>query len=88
MPSITRFGRAKKSPKPDLENANSATRVLAPSEPFQAPRISLLHVETELNMSQYNGLFEGESPDRQKGSGASENTMGWSNPITFLFSSK
>ncbi|KAL2003919.1 hypothetical protein VTN02DRAFT_1615 [Thermoascus thermophilus] len=33
-----------------------------------APRVNLPHVETRLNMHQYNGLFEVSSPERQNGS--------------------
>ncbi|KAL4786644.1 hypothetical protein BJX76DRAFT_355001 [Aspergillus varians] len=80
MPSIARFGRPKKSPKPETENANSPTRVPATSDSFRAPRISLLHVETELNMPQYNGLFEADSSEQQRGSVGSETTMDTMNP--------
>ncbi|KAL3478982.1 hypothetical protein BJX99DRAFT_223352 [Aspergillus californicus] len=68
MPSIARFGRTKKSPKPEIENADPETHVSSTSDSFRAPRISLPHVETELNMQHYNGLFEPDSPERQKSS--------------------
>lgn len=32
------------------------------------PRVNLPHVETRLNMHQYNGLFEASTPERQNGS--------------------
>ncbi|KAL2818126.1 hypothetical protein BJX63DRAFT_429445 [Aspergillus granulosus] len=72
MPSIVRFGRPKKSPRPDSEEANSDTHSLRASDSFRTPRVSLLHVDTGLNMQQYNGLFEAESPERQKGPAAVE----------------
>lgn len=80
MPSIARFGRPKKSSKPVPENANSTTHVPAAStttsnHPYRAPRISLPHVGTELNMPQYNGLFEVDSPEPQKSVEASDITI-------------
>ncbi|KAL4943797.1 hypothetical protein BDV06DRAFT_188962 [Aspergillus oleicola] len=72
MPSIARFGRPKKSIKPETENANSATNGPATSGSFRPLRISLPHVETELNMTQHNGLFEVDSPERQQDSGVAE----------------
>ncbi|KAL4902632.1 hypothetical protein BDW74DRAFT_158209 [Aspergillus multicolor] len=75
MPSIVRFGRTKKSFKPETENANSTPHVPATPNSFRVPRISLPHVDIELNMSQHNGLFGVDSPERQKGSEVAENTM-------------
>ncbi|RDW81668.1 uncharacterized protein DSM5745_05225 [Aspergillus mulundensis] len=75
MPSIVRFGRTKKSSKPETENANSTPHVPATPNSFRAPRISLPHVDTELNMSQHNGLFAVDSPERLKGPEIVENTM-------------
>ncbi|KAI9374382.1 hypothetical protein BJX61DRAFT_307248 [Aspergillus egyptiacus] len=68
MPSLVRFGRAKKSPKPEMKDADRNTHVLPASDSRRPPRISLPHVETELNMQQYNGLFEADSPERHKSS--------------------
>lgn len=76
MPSIVRFGRPKKSSKPETENANSTPHVSATPNSFRAPRISLPHVDAELNMPQHNGLFEVDSPERQKGTEAAETIMG------------
>ncbi|KAL4803006.1 hypothetical protein BDV18DRAFT_146061 [Aspergillus unguis] len=81
MPSLARFGRPKKSSKPEPTNANFTTHVPATtpttttSDTYRAPRISLPHVGTELNMPQYNGLFEVDAPERQKSTEASEITM-------------
>ncbi|KAL4916663.1 hypothetical protein BDW62DRAFT_185687 [Aspergillus aurantiobrunneus] len=75
MPSIVRFGRPRKSSRPETENANSATHESATSDSFRAPRISLPHVETELNMPQHNGLFEVDSHEQQNGSVTTETTM-------------
>ncbi|KAL4798305.1 hypothetical protein BDV19DRAFT_357544 [Aspergillus venezuelensis] len=80
MPSIARFGRPRKSPKSESENANSATNGSATSGPFRAPRISLSYVETELNMTQHNGLFEVDSPEQQFDSGVAETTIEASSP--------
>ncbi|KAL4925482.1 uncharacterized protein BDV17DRAFT_183054 [Aspergillus undulatus] len=80
MPSIVRFGRPKKSTKPESENANSPINGSATSGPFRAPRISLPHVETELNMPQHNGLFEVDAPERQEDSGAAETTIEATSP--------
>ncbi|KAL2831766.1 hypothetical protein BDW59DRAFT_169607 [Aspergillus cavernicola] len=68
MPSIVRFRQAKKppKPKPEIEKTDSDTHVSSTSDLIRAPRVSLPHVETELNMQQYNGLFEADSPERQK----------------------
>ncbi|KAL2870070.1 uncharacterized protein BJX67DRAFT_378618 [Aspergillus lucknowensis] len=41
--------------------------MLPVSDSFLATRIDFLHVETGLNMPQYNGLLETDSPERQKG---------------------
>ncbi|KAL5357633.1 hypothetical protein BJX96DRAFT_163207 [Aspergillus floccosus] len=67
MPNMARFGRAKKPPKPEVDNlhANAAKLVSSPSDPSgQPPRITLSHVEPHLNMHQHNGLFEADSPER------------------------
>ncbi|KAE8351998.1 hypothetical protein BDV28DRAFT_149459 [Aspergillus coremiiformis] len=68
MPSIARFGWAKKTPKAVANNANSDLLVSLPTSdpPRRSHRVSLLHVETELNMHQYSGLFDLDSPERQK----------------------
>ncbi|KAL2834718.1 hypothetical protein BJY01DRAFT_259422 [Aspergillus pseudoustus] len=80
MPSIVRFGRPKKSPRPDSENANSDSHSLHTSDSFRAPRVSLLYVDTGLNMQQHNGLFEADSPERQKGSAAVESSIDTMSP--------
>ncbi|KAL4814134.1 hypothetical protein BDW67DRAFT_166768 [Aspergillus spinulosporus] len=72
MPSIVRFGRPKKSSKPETEIANSTPHVSATLNSFRAPHITLPHVDAELNMAQHNGLFEVDSPERQKGTEAAE----------------
>ncbi|CEL08389.1 hypothetical protein ASPCAL11540 [Aspergillus calidoustus] len=82
MPSIVRFGRPKKSPKPDSEDANVETHSLRAPDSIRAPRVSLLHVDTGLNMQQYNGLFEADSPERQKGSAAAESSLESMSPPT------
>ncbi|KAL4872295.1 hypothetical protein BDV12DRAFT_153287 [Aspergillus spectabilis] len=82
MPSMVRFGRPKKSSKPETENADSDTLVSPPSDSFRAPRISLPCLETGLNMPQYNGLFEVDSSERQKGSVAGESTIDTTSPPT------
>ncbi|KAI9044758.1 uncharacterized protein KD926_011729 [Aspergillus affinis] len=67
MPSMARFGRVKKTLKPEAENANSDALASPTSDPPQrSPRVSLPHVETQLNMHRYNGLFGPESPEPQK----------------------
>ncbi|BCS15318.1 similar to An16g07340 [Aspergillus luchuensis] len=71
---MARFGRVKKSPKAGTKNADSDMLVLPTSDPQRAPRVSLPHVETELNMHQYNGLFEIGTPERQKASAAEESS--------------
>ncbi|KAL2862029.1 hypothetical protein BJX68DRAFT_15710 [Aspergillus pseudodeflectus] len=82
MPSIVRFGRPKKSPKPDSEDANVETHSLRAPDSIRAPHVSLLHVDTGLNMQQYNGLFEADSPERQKGSAAAESSLESMSPPT------
>ncbi|KAL4883712.1 hypothetical protein BJY04DRAFT_23154 [Aspergillus karnatakaensis] len=82
MPSVVRFGRPKKSLKPETGNADSEKPVSPSAESFRAPRLSLLHVETGLNMPQYNGLFESDSSERQKGSVAEEPTIEPASPPT------
>ncbi|KAE8148414.1 hypothetical protein BDV25DRAFT_131233 [Aspergillus avenaceus] len=68
MPSMARFGRAKKTPKAVSSNANSDMLVSPTSDPSpRSPRISLPHVETQLNMHQYNGLFDPDLSERQNG---------------------
>ncbi|KKK17300.1 hypothetical protein P175DRAFT_0505701 [Aspergillus ochraceoroseus IBT 24754] len=74
MPSIVRFGRAKKPPKPEIKNTNDDAHGSPTSDTFQPPRVNLVHVETDLNMHQYNGLFELDSPERQKLSSAVESS--------------
>ena len=67
MPSMARFGRAKKTPKAVANNANSDMLVSPTSDlPRRSPRVSLPHVETQLNMHQYSGLFDLDSPERLK----------------------
>lgn len=73
---MARFGRVKKSPKAGTKNADSDMLVLPTSDPQRAPRVSLPHVETELNMHQYNGLFEIGTSERQKASAAEESSTG------------
>ncbi|OOF96392.1 hypothetical protein ASPCADRAFT_206585 [Aspergillus carbonarius ITEM 5010] len=72
---MARFGRVKKSPQPGTKNADPDMLVLPTSDPQQAPRVSLPHVETQLNMHQYNGLFEVGSSERQNASAAEEEPM-------------
>ncbi|PYH41210.1 uncharacterized protein BP01DRAFT_182588 [Aspergillus saccharolyticus JOP 1030-1] len=70
MVGMTRFGRGKKTPKlPETNHADPEMLSLPPtSDPPQAPRVSLPHVETQLNMHQYNGLFnEISTPERPNG---------------------
>ena len=65
--SIARFGLRKK-PKP--ASVSTITDVKAPlPPPSDVPRVLLPPVETQLNMHQYNGLFEASSSERQNGSG-------------------
>ncbi|GKZ44801.1 hypothetical protein AbraIFM66951_007110 [Aspergillus brasiliensis] len=71
---MARFGRVKKSPKAETKNADSDMLVLPTSDPQRAPRVSLPHVETELNMHQYNGLFEIGTSERQKASAVEESS--------------
>ncbi|KAE8382180.1 hypothetical protein BDV26DRAFT_278202 [Aspergillus bertholletiae] len=67
MPSMARFGRAKKTAKAVASNANSDMLVSPTSDsPRRSPRVSLPHVETQLNMYQYSGLFDLDSPERLK----------------------
>ncbi|KAE8140955.1 hypothetical protein BDV38DRAFT_217850 [Aspergillus pseudotamarii] len=67
MPSMARFGRAKKTPKAVANNANSDMLVSPTSDPpRRSPRVSLPHVETQLNMHQYSGLFDLDSSERLK----------------------
>ncbi|GAB1194435.1 hypothetical protein BDV32DRAFT_2497 [Aspergillus pseudonomiae] len=67
MPSMARFGRAKKTPKAVANNANSDMLVSPTSDPpRRSPRVSLPHVETQLNMHQYSGLFDLDAPERLK----------------------
>ncbi|KAL5336690.1 hypothetical protein BJX70DRAFT_389750 [Aspergillus crustosus] len=80
MPSIARFGRPKKLSKPKTENADSDTFVLPLADSLRAPCISLPYVETRLNMPQYNGLFEVDSSERQKGLLAGESTIDTTSP--------
>ncbi|KAB8071444.1 hypothetical protein BDV29DRAFT_17899 [Aspergillus leporis] len=77
MPSMARFGRAKKTPKAVLaNNANPDMLVLPTSDPpRRSPRVSLPHVETQLNMHQYSGLFDLDSPERQKAVESSADQM-------------
>ncbi|KAJ0414261.1 hypothetical protein BJY00DRAFT_295366 [Aspergillus carlsbadensis] len=75
MPSLVRFGRPKKSHKPDSDDANVETHSLRAPDSIRAPRVSLLRVDAGLNMQQYNGLFEADSPERQKGSAAAESSL-------------
>ncbi|RAL09795.1 uncharacterized protein BO97DRAFT_457378 [Aspergillus homomorphus CBS 101889] len=62
---MARFGRGKKTPKSGTNNADPDMLSLPTSDPRRAPRVSLPHVETQLNMHQYNGLFnEISTPER------------------------
>lgn len=64
---MARFGRAKKTPKAIANNANSDMLVSPTSDsPRRSPRVSLPHVETQLNMHQYSNLFDRDSPERLK----------------------
>lgn len=71
---MARFG-LKKKPKPVSEPKPRIAVSVSPiadekvplSPPSDVPRILLPHVETQLNMHQYNGLFEASS-ERQNGS--------------------
>lgn len=77
MPSMARFGRVKKTLKPEAENANSDALASPTSDPPpRSPRVSLPHVETQLNMHRYNGLFEPDSPERQKDPAIMESATG------------
>lgn len=89
MPSMARFGRVKKTLKPEPENANSDALASPTSDtPRRSPRVSLPHVETQLNMHRYNGLFEPESPERQKESAMMDASAGWWTPfLSFFFGS-
>ncbi|PWY89272.1 hypothetical protein BO70DRAFT_164357 [Aspergillus heteromorphus CBS 117.55] len=71
---MARFGRVKKSPKAGTKNADPELLVLPTSDPRRAPRVSLPHVETQLNMHQYNGLFEIGSSEQQKTPAAVESS--------------
>lgn len=56
-----------------VENPNADLDFFVPSLPVPVPepvpRVSLPHVDTQLNMHQYNGLFDmSSSPDGQNGS--------------------
>lgn len=62
---MARFRRAKKPPR---EGKNVADSDMLVSPVADVPRVNLPHVETRLNMHQYNGLFEVASPERQNGS--------------------
>ncbi|KAL3449022.1 hypothetical protein BJX65DRAFT_273918 [Aspergillus insuetus] len=84
MPSIVRFGRPKKSLKPDSEDANVETHSLRVPDSIRAPRVSLLHVDIGLNMQHYNGLFEADSPERQKGIAAAESSLEPMSPPTIF----
>ncbi|PYH97816.1 hypothetical protein BO71DRAFT_346194 [Aspergillus ellipticus CBS 707.79] len=79
---MARFGRVKKSPKPGTKNADPDLLVLPTSDPRRAPRVSLPHVETQLNMHQYNGLFEIGSSEQQKMPAAVESTESIVSPAT------
>ncbi|PYH81678.1 hypothetical protein BO82DRAFT_77756 [Aspergillus uvarum CBS 121591] len=68
MVGMARFGRGKKSPKPGTNHADPDMLSLPTSDPRRAPRVSLPHVETQLNMHQYNGLFnEISTPEQLNG---------------------
>lgn len=58
-----RFGRKKKD-KPVTPITDLKLPLPPPSD---APRVLLPRVETQLNMHQYNGLFESTSAERQNG---------------------
>lgn len=48
---------------------------------LDVPQVSLPHVETRLNMHQFNGLFEPTSPEPQNESSVvSEPPAGWLSP--------
>ncbi|KAA8648477.1 hypothetical protein EYZ11_002019 [Aspergillus tanneri] len=61
---MVRFGRIKKTLKAEAENAN--VDALASGRPQRYPRVSLPHVETQLNMHRYNGLFEPDALEHLK----------------------
>lgn len=79
MPTMARFGRAKKSSRTN-NDANSTLLVAPTSDLPQPPRVNLPHVETELNMHQYNGLFGIESPEQQREPTVVEPSAGWLSP--------
>lgn len=62
---MARFRRAKKLLRVGKTVTDSDIFV---SPAADAPRVNLPHVETRLNMHQYNGLFEVSSPEPQNGS--------------------
>lgn len=81
IPTITTTTTAVESRESVVENTNADLDFFVPSLPVPVPdtlpapvpepvpRVSLPHVDTQLNMHQYNGLFDmSSSPDGQNGS--------------------
>ena len=79
IPTTTTTTTAVESRESVVENTNADLDFFVPSLPVPAtlpapvpepvPRVSLPHVDTQLNMHQYNGLFDmSSSPDGQNGS--------------------
>ena len=79
IPTTTTTTTAVESRESVVENTNADLDFFVPSLPVPdtlpapvpepVPRVSLPHVDTQLNMHQYNGLFDmSSSPDGQNGS--------------------
>ena len=71
--TTTTAAAAAESRESVVENTNADLDFFVPSLPVPVPepvpRVSLPHVDTQLNMHQYNGLFDmSSSPDGQNGS--------------------
>lgn len=64
---MARLVRSKKNAaRAESDNADPETLASPTLDSPRPPRVSLPHVETRLNMHQYNGLFDVNSPECQK----------------------
>lgn len=74
---MARLVRSKKNAaRAESDNADPETLASPTLDSPRPPRVSLPHVETRLNMHQYNGLFDVNSPECQKATIAVETSPG------------